>query len=173
MKTPARFATLLLLVFLALPTVWAHSARAQTLSPRFGLGFSTMLSTPDGLGFGMRGRISAPVNADLSLAVDLGFTGFFLGGRDDATWVFDPQVSAIVTLPYETSRATYVIAGVGAYVPMESKDDDPVSGPTVHFGAGRVQLLRETTFYYELDPMIIIGENSVHLAIPLRVGVIF
>jgi hypothetical protein len=56
---------------------------------------------------------------------------------------------------------------------MESKDDDPVSGPMIHFGAGRVQLLRETTFFYELDPMIIIGENSVHLAIPLRIGIIF
>ncbi len=150
----------------------AHETLAQSGGPRFGLGFNTMLSTADALGFGFRGRASAPVNQDLSLAVDLGFTGFVLGGRRDATYVFDPQVSAIITLPPRGDRAPYIIAGMGAYVPL-SNEDKSVNGPTIHLGAGWVQLLRETTFFYEVNPAIIVGEDNIHLAIPFRIGVIF
>jgi hypothetical protein len=145
---------------------------AQPASPRLGLGLNGMLSTPDGLGFGFRGRASAPVNADLSLAVDVGFTGFVLQGRAGATYVFDPQLSAIVTLPPRGGRAPYVIGGLGAYVPFADARTS-VSGPTIHLGGGWVHLLRETTLFYEVNPAVIIGERSIHLAVPARVGVIF
>ena len=128
---------------------------AQNLSPRFGLGFNTLLSTADGLGLGFRGRASAPVNADLSLAVDLGLTGFVLKGRDEATYVFDPQVSAIVTLPASRDRAPYILGGLGAYVAFGENDTD--GGPTIHGGIGWIQSLRETTIFYEVDPALIVG----------------
>ncbi len=144
---------------------------AQDLSPRFGLGFNTVLSTEDGLGLGFRGRASAPVNADLSFAVDAGFVGFILEGRDDATYIFDPQVSAIVTLPGVTS-APYILGGVGGYLPLNDRDQTN-SGPTIHLGIGWVRALNETTLFYEVNPALIIGEEHVDFALPFRIGLIF
>jgi hypothetical protein len=76
--------TLVATVLLTL-LVLAPATFAQELEPRFGMGVNGVISTLDGLGFGFRGRASAPINADFSLAVDIGFTGFILGGRDRAT----------------------------------------------------------------------------------------
>ncbi|WP_457652601.1 hypothetical protein [Rhodocaloribacter sp.] len=151
--------------------LFANPATAQDLSPRFGLGFNTVLSTEDGLGLGFRGRASAPVNADLSFAVDVGFVGFILEGRDDATYIFDPQVSAIVTLPGVTS-APYLLGGVGGYIPLNDRDRTN-SGPTIHLGIGWVRALSETTLFYEVNPALIIGEKDVAFALPFRIGLIF
>ena len=148
----------------------ADDAMAQAAT-RFGVGFNGLISTTDGLGLGIRSRISAPVNADLSFAVDLGLTGFILQGRDDASYVFDPQVSAIVTLPGPRDRMPYILGGVGAYVSFQ--DGDSEGGPTLHGGFGYVQALNETTIFYEINPALIIGEESVNLALPFRIGVIF
>lgn len=143
-------------------------------SPRVGLGFNVLGSTADGLGIGLTGRASAPLNADLSVGVDLGATGFVLGGRRDASWVFEPQLSAIITLPPRGDRAMYYLAGLGWYVPLSDEfDAETKAGPTVHAGVGWVQTLRETTIFYELDPALVIAESKVDLAIPLRVGIIF
>lgn len=142
--------------------------------PRFGLGFNALGSTTDGFGIGVTGRASAPLNADLSLGLDLGATGFVLGGRRDATWVFEPQASAIITLPPRGDRAMYYLAGLGAYLPLSSDPEaDAKAGPTIHAGVGWVQTLRETTIFYEVDPALIIAENKVDLAFPFRVGIIF
>ncbi len=161
------------LAFFALLAL-APRVSAQELSPRFGLGFNTLITTADGFDFGLgiRGRASAPVNADLSVAVDLGFTGFILGGRDDASYVFDPQVSAIVTLPFQGDRAPYVIGGIGAYAPI-SDNSNSDSGPTLHLGVGWVQALNETTLFYEVNPALLIGETDVSLLLPFRLGIIF
>lgn len=132
-----------------------------------------MLSTADGFGIGFRGRASAPVNRDLSIAIDLGFTGFIFGGRRDAEYVFDPQLSAIISLPSQEDRLSYVLFGLGGYVPVGGTIDDRQNGPTVHIGMGWVRALYETSLYYEVDPALIIGEQSVDLAIPFRIGVIF
>ena len=169
--------SLLLLLALFFVAGWlllpVHRAAAQDLRPRFGLGVNTTLATTEGvLGLGVRGRVSAPVNPDLSFAVDLGFTGFVLRGRDDATYVFDPQVSAIVTLPAQGNRSPYIIGGIGAYVPFDDEDDDE-GGPTLHGGFGWVQSLQSTTLFYEIDPALIIGRSSVNLILPFRIGVIF
>lgn len=150
------------------------TAPAQAQDPRFGIGFNALLSTADGLGLGFRGRASAPVNADLSLAVDLGFSGFVLEGRRNATYVFDPQVSAIITLPERRNQLPYLLFGLGAYVPIGEDDDGRRrSGPTLHGGMGWVQMLRETSLYYEINPGLVIAEERVDLAIPFRVGIIF
>ena len=147
-------------------------ASAQPLSPRFGVAFNGMITTTGGvLGLGLRGRVSAPVNTDLSFALDVGLTGFVLRGRDDASYVFDPQVSAIVTLPGGRGRAPYLIGGLGAYVAFENENTE--GGPTIHGGIGYVQSLRETTIFYELNPALIIGQEAIDVAIPVRVGIIF
>ena len=141
------------------------------MRPRVGLGFNMLLSTQDGLGIGFRGRASAPINTDLSFAIDLGFTGFVFEGRDDASYIFDPQVSAIVTLP-GIRTAPYFLGGLGAFIPLTDADDK-IYGPSIHLGVGWVRSLNETTLYYEVNPALIVGESRSTVALPLRVGVIF
>ncbi len=146
----------------------------DNLDPRFGLGFNTAISTEDGLGVGLRLRGSSPINADLSFAVDLGVTGFIFGGRDEATYLVDPQVSAIVSVPQgPPNRLTYFLGGLGAYIPFETNAENPEAAPTLHFGIGRVELLTDTSIFYEVNPALIIGEERVGLLLPIRAGVIF
>jgi hypothetical protein len=157
----------MMLFALAVP----QTVDAQAVNPRLGVGLNAMASTADGFGLGLRGRASAPINADVSFALDLGFTGFILGGRRDASYVFDPQASFIVSIPDASDRLSYLLFGAGAYVPMG--DTNSRSGPTIHAGYGRVHILQETSLFWEINPAIMIGETRVDLVVPLRVGVIF
>lgn len=147
------------------------SASAQERSPRFGAGTHALVSTIDGVGLGAMARVSIPLNADLSLAMGSGFTGFFLGGTEDATWLFTPQVSAIVTFPGRY-RVPYFLVGAGGYFPLGEPGRER-SGPTIHFGVGRVSLLAESTLFYEVDPMLVLSDDRIDVAIPIRVGLIF
>jgi hypothetical protein len=162
----------LLLALTALPSLAQRASHSNAaIPPRFGMGFNALLSSEDGLGLGIQGRASAPFNRDLSFALDLGLTGFILQGRDDASYVFSPQGSVIVTFP-GTTKAPYFLGGVGGYIPL-SNEDRSTGGPTLHFGLGYVQTLSETSVYYEVNPALIIGETEVNLVLPLRVGIIF
>ena len=149
----------------------SNTASAQLQHVRIGLGFQTLLTTDDGLGFGFRGRLSAPVNSDLSFAFDLGASGFILDGRDNATYIFDPQVSAIISFPGSTDRAAYILAGVGGYIPFK-QNDRRNGGPTLHLGVGWVRPLRETTLFYEINPALIIKRDAISVAFPFRIGII-
>lgn len=150
------------------------TAHGQDLNPRFGLGFNTSVSTADGVGIGMRLRGSAPVNRDLSFAIDLGMTGFIFEGRDEATYLVDPQISAIVSVPDDRpDRLTYFMGGFGAYLPFDENDNSRDAAPTLHFGIGRVHSLTETSIFYEVNPGLIIGQERVGLVLPIRAGVIF
>ena len=169
-----RFATLVLLACLfAAPA----SAQRGGLNPRFGAGFDALLSLAsgnvldDGFGLGVRGRASFPVNADFSVAVGAGFAGFLLGGRDDANYLFNPQVSGIVTLPRSPQWARYLIGGFGGYFPLG--DSQAEGGPALHLGLGWVRPLNESSLYVEIDPALVIGETRTALIVPARVGVIF
>lgn len=157
--------------FVLMAAVAPEDVAAQP-TPRFGVGFNSMLSTADGFGLGFRGRASAPVNRDLSIGIDVGFTGFVLNGRRNADYVFDPQLSAIINLPQRNDQAAYILFGLGGYVPVGRNTDDQQNGPTIHLGLGWVHALQETSLFYEVNPALIIGERSVGLAIPLRIGII-
>jgi hypothetical protein len=161
----------LAVIILCSMSIEATDVSAQAVSPRLGVGLNAMGSTADGFGLGIRGRASAPINADVSFALDLGFTGFILGGRRDASYVFDPQASFIVSIPDSGDRLSYLLFGAGAYVPLG--DADSRSGPTIHAGYGRVHILQETSLYWEINPAVMIGDTRVDLIVPLRVGVIF
>ena len=160
-------------LFLLMLLVPARS-QAQDASPRFGVGLSALLSWTGEVNFGpgIRFRAATPVNQDLSLAADLGAAGFVLGGRDDASYVFNPQVSAIITLPQPGNTAPYLLFGFGTYL---SSNDAPdlTEGPFMHAGYGWVQQLNETTLFFEINPGLIIGSESVGLMLPVRGGVIF
>lgn len=168
-----RLLPLLPLLLLTLPLAAPRAATAQEpeLRIRYGLGLNGLIDTDDGFGLGLRTRLSTPINSDLSAALDLGLTGFVFQGRDEASYVFDPQASLIVTLAPSNGKALYILTGLGLYVPLS--DDDRNTDPTIHLGLGQVQRLNDTTIYYEIDPALLIREQNVRLVIPLRLGLIF
>lgn len=155
-----------LLGALCIPT----TAHAQE-QPRVGLGFNTLISTEDGFGPGVRLRVSSPVNRDLSVAIGSGFTGYVLGGRDEAAYAVDPQVSLIVTRTDTPTQGTYFMGGAGAYLPINTEDSN--AAPTIHLGMGRVWLLQDTSLFAEFDPALVIGESAAAGLFSFRFGVIF
>ncbi len=164
-----RFCCLAALFALSAPTLRAQQG---VLTPRFGIALNGLLSFDDGLGIGALGRASAPINADLSAAVDLGVTGFILEGRTNATYVVTPGISLIVNLPDYRNKLTYLVAGFGAYLPV-NRDDNSDGGPTFNIGLGQVMGLRETSLFYEVMPSLIVGEKNVKPTLAGRIGVIF
>ncbi len=162
-------------VFLTLVLFAAASvppAQSQQLTPRFGLAFQSILSLQDGLAIGFHGRAAAPINADLSIAFDLGAAGFVLEGRRNATYVVTPQITAILNLPSYRDNATYVGAGFGYYAPV-NRDDNTNGGPTFHVAYGWILGLRETSLFIEVDPALVVAQEGVSLALPVRIGAIF
>lgn len=165
---PIRTALAILLLFVVFSG--ARQAFAQSEPVRVGVGFDAVIQSKDGLGVGFRTRWSRPINWDVSLALDLGLSGFIFQGREKASYVFDPLVSVIVTFP-DVSRATYLLGGFGIYAPF-GPGDHLDGGPLLHLGIGRALPLRESTMYYELDPAIIVLKNSIGLSLPFRIGII-
>lgn len=121
---------------------------------------------------GLRFRVSAPVNRDLSFAVGTSFTGYIFQGQDEASYAMDPQASVIVTLPVMGDRSTYFLGGVGAYVPFDAGPDRD-SAPTFHLGVGKVWLLTDSSLFLEFNPAIAVAEENTELLLPIRFGVIF
>lgn len=163
------------LLFLALFLVFALSismpAQAQQQT-RFGLGLQAMGSTAENsVGPGVRFRVSAPINQEVSLGVGTGLTGYIFQGRDDASYAFDPQASIIVTLPGMGRESMYFLGGGGAYVPFASTTAE--SGPTFHLGVGKAWLLNESSLFFEFNPALLVGEEETKMLIPFRLGVIF
>lgn len=162
---------LALVLFLAFALSLASPIQAQQ-QPRFGLGIQALGSTADNsVGPGLRFRVSAPINQEVSLGVGTGLTGYIFQGRDDAAYAFDPQASVIVTLPGMGRESLYFLGGGGAYVPFGNTTAE--SGPTFHFGVGKAWLLNESSLYFEFDPALLVGEESTKVLIPFRLGVIF
>lgn len=156
---------------LALTISFSPSAEAQQ-NPRFGVGIQALGSTADNtVGPGLRFRVSAPVNQEVSFGVGTGLTGYIFRGRDEASYAFDPQASIIVTLPGMGTQSMYFFGGGGAYVPFGNTPAD--SGPTFHLGVGKAWLLNESSLFVEFDPAILVGEERADMLFPFRVGVIF
>jgi hypothetical protein len=162
---------LAVLLVLALTFGLAADVEAQS-RPRYGVGLQLMGTTvDDNFGPGLRFRTSVPLNADISLGLGAGFTGYVFEGRDDASYAFDPQGSLIVTLPGEGQERLYVFGGGGAYVPFGNTAAQ--AGPTLHLGLGKVWLLNESSFFLEADPALFIGAQTTQVILPARIGVIF
>lgn len=162
----------LIVLALLVAGMWAAPATAQQL-PRFGIGLNTQLALPDGLGIGAHGRVSAPVNADLSIMLDLAGTGFIFQGRRNATYILTPQMGVVVNIHQQRYRdPIYLLAGFGGYLPVNSPRSDQ-GGPTFHVGVGSIISLQETSLYYEVNPALIVAEEKVGIALPFRMGIIF
>jgi hypothetical protein len=82
-------------------------------------------------------------------------------------------LSGIINIPEINANAqVYLLAGIGAFVPLTEASSNE-SGPSIHFGIGRVQLLQQSSFFYEINPAVVIGETKVEFVLPFRVGIIF
>lgn len=161
-------------VQIAVPRAFAQDApqdAAPAKSPRYGMSLNALYSTPQGVGLGIRGRASMPINADVSTALDLGFTGFVLEGWRGADYLFEPQISLIVTPPPSRLRAGYIFLGMGGYLPLAGNKD--TSGPTIHVGFGRAHGFGESAVFYEINPALIIGSERLGFVLPVRIGIIF
>lgn len=159
-------------LFLMLAGLLSLSAPAHAQErPRVGIGFNSLISTDDGFGPGIRVRMSSPINRDVSLALGSGFTGYVLGGRDEASYAVDPQASLIVTRTDSPTQGTYFMGGAGAYLPINTEDSN--AAPTVHLGVGRVWLLQDTSLFAEFNPALAIGETAAGGLFSFRFGVIF
>ena len=169
------FALCLVLPALAAPAL--HAQGGSGLQPRFGVGLEAVGTMPGqgiiapGFGLGLRGRIALPLNADLSGSLGTGFIGYVFQGRDDASYLFNPQASLIVTIP-SGDRAKYVLGGVGGFVPL-SADDPGTGGFALHLGLGWARPLSETSTFFEINPSLIIGERASTPVLAARFGVIF
>ncbi|MFB6273088.1 MAG: hypothetical protein ABEL51_09375 [Salinibacter sp.] len=160
-----------LLLVLGLVLSIAGPAEAQKNSSRFGLSFHALGSTASGnVGPGFHVRVSTALNSDVSLAMGSGLTGFIFRGRDDAAFALDPKVSAIVSFSRTDSQTSYVLGGMGAYVPFGNTDTE--SGPTFNVGIGRAWLLEQSSFFFEFSPGFLVGEKTTTLVLPVRIGVI-
>lgn len=159
---------------LAAALLTASAATAQTSPPRIGAGFEISTAVlgqdlvPDGPALGIRGRVALPVNADVSVSGDLGLGAHLFEGSDEARYVLNPQASVIVTLP-GARTARYVLGGFGAFVPFSGGS----GGPTLHLGYGWAIPLNETSFFVEVNPSLIIGEDETTPILAARGGVIF
>ncbi|HEX8385284.1 MAG TPA: hypothetical protein VF576_03815 [Rubricoccaceae bacterium] len=164
-----------LLPGLALALLLAAPVRAQQAAPpRFGAGFDVSAALPGqsllppGVAVGARVRAALPVNADLSVAADVGLSAHLFEGSADARYVLNPQTSVIVTLPGRDA-VRYVIGGFGGFIPLEGGG----GGPSLHLGVGTAIPLRDTSLYLEFDPSLLIGESETTGVLAGRVGVIF
>lgn len=151
------------------------AARADAQAPpRFGAGFDVSGAIPgqdllpDGIAVGIRLRSALPVNADLSVAADVGLSAHLFEGSADARYVLNPQTSVIVTLPGSDS-VRYILGGFGGFIPLEGGG----GGPSLHLGVGTAIPLRDTSLYLEFDPSLLIGEDETTGVLAGRVGVIF
>jgi hypothetical protein len=163
-----------LLTALAAP---ASAQRRSGFAPRFGVGFEAMVVPAgndilqDGLGLGIHGRIALPLNADLSAGVGMGLDGFVLSGSEEASYLATPEATLILTLPRRGEGVRYLLGGIAGYIPLT--DGLEPGGPALVAGAGWAFPLRETSFYVELAPALVVGRSAATVAIPLRAGVIF
>ncbi len=164
------FAFLALIAQSTIPLARAQD-EAQARTSQFGISLNTLYSTEHGVGMGFRGRAAIPINADISTALELGLAGFVFEGWKGADYLFDPQISLIITPPPTRLRATYFFFGMGGYLPLAGNKD--LSGPTIHIGVGRVHGFGESAMFYEISPTLIIGSDRLGFLAPFRIGLIF
>jgi hypothetical protein len=174
---PVRAALCVALACVSIGSADAAYAQRRPFTPRFGVGLEGVV-VPDGngvlqsgLGVGIHGRIALPLNADLSAGVGLGLDGFVLNGSSEASYLATPEATLILTLPRRGESVRYILGGIAGYLPMN--DTIEPGGPALVAGAGWAFPLRESSFYVELAPALVVGRSTSTVAIPLRLGVIF
>lgn len=153
----------------------AFNSQAQDLNPRFGLGVGLVANpTDDGLsdddvGLAFRGRVSKPLNSDVSLAGTIGFYAFAFNGTETADYILNPEASLIVTLNGAT-RFPYLLVGAGGLFPT---DGDEGARFALHAGYGLAWPLTSVSAFAEVTPTMAFHRSGTTFVIPFAIGVIF
>jgi hypothetical protein len=147
---------------------------AQDMATRFGFGGGLVVNpsnrevADDDLGYDLRFRVSQPVSAGASLALDVG--SFLFNEADQTEFVLNPQAMMIVTFGGE-KRFPYVLAGVGAILPAEQ---DRESQLEIHAGFGWAWPFgSRMSAFVEFNPLVAFRESGIVGMVPARAGLIF
>jgi len=148
---------------------------AQDNNTKFGLGVGLVANptdddlASDDVGLAVRGRISKPMNSDVSLAGSVGLYAFAFNGTDTADYILNPDLSLVVTLNGQ-SRFPYLLVGAGGLFPTNG---DKRARFEAHAGYGLAWPLTSVSVFLEVMPTIAFQESSTTFVVPLVVGMIF
>ena len=152
------------------------SAVAQ-IDPQFGVGVQMMGSTTlESAGPGLQVRTSIPLTYDLSVAFGGAFTGYPFAGGNRTVYAFDPEANFVITLIGPPETAPYLLSGGGYHLPIgsvEGRYEEVNSGPTFHFGIGKVWVSKSVSYFVEATPTLFFRRHRTDVLMPLRVGIIF
>jgi hypothetical protein len=166
-----------LIVCVAMIVILGHVslAAAQDSATKFGLGVGLVANPTDDklanddIGLAVRGRVSKPLNSDVSLAGSVGFYAFAFNGTDTADYVLNPELSLIVTLNGDT-RFPYLLVGAGGLFPTGGEDDARFAA---HAGYGLAFPLTSVSVFVEVVPTIAFNDTGTTFIVPVSVGMIF
>lgn len=164
-----------LCVALVLVAGAAPRSTAQDNNTKFGLGVGLVANptdddlASDDVGLAVCGRISKPMNTDVSLAGSVGFYAFAFNGTDTADYVLNPELSLVVTLNGQ-SRFPYLLVGAGGLFPTSG---DKNARFAAHAGYGLAWPLTSVSVFFEVTPTIAFQESSTTFVVPVVVGMIF
>jgi len=154
----------------------AGTAGAQVNS-QFGVGVQMMGSTVlESAGPGLQVRTSIPLTYDLSVAFGTALTGYPFAGGNRTVYAFDPEANFVITLIGPPETAPYLLSGVGYHLPVgsvEGRYEDVNSGPTFHFGLGKVWVGKSVSYFVEGTPTLFFRRSRTDVLLPLRAGIIF
>ena len=168
-------ATIVLGILLVAGALFPAAATSQSLW-RLGFGLQTTFSTEDGLGLGLRSRVSYPMNRDFSIGLGLGVHGFSSNGANRSVIMADPSVNLILRLGATADRATYVVAGAGGYLlagATGQRTSKATIGPQAAIGLGAVKQLVDSRLFVEITPQFLLEPQQMTVVAPLRIGLIF
>lgn len=168
-----RLGSIRILVCLTVLLLIVPASYSQLVRPRVGVGMGVVGSTgANPFGLGLDTRLAFPINADLSISAGASFVNYVFQGRDGAAYFISPSISLIVTMNTEAPRSPYLVAGLGAYLPLAGDTEKNESGPIVEAGIGWVFGLQQTSVYLEITPALVVARSAVDMQIPVRVGII-
>lgn len=149
-------------------------ATAQDMDTRFGFGVGGVVNpsnrevSPDDFGFDLRFRVSKPVSASTSLALDVG--SFVFTQSEETEFVLNPQAMMIVTFGGE-NRFPYMLGGLGALLPAEQNRDSQLE---VHAGFGWAWPFgSRMSAFAEFNPLLAFREDGMVGMVAARGGIIF
>lgn len=149
--------------------------QAQDTRAKFGLGVGLVANptdddlADDDIGLAIRGRISKPLNTDVSLAGTVGFYAFAFNGTETADYLLSPEVSLIVTLN-GTTRFPYLLVGAGGLFPTDGEEEARFA---MHAGYGLVWPLTSVSVFLEVTPTMAFQRSGTTFVVPIAVGMIF
>ena len=156
-----RLGSIRILICLTVLLLIVPASYSQLVRPRVGVGMGVVGSTgANPFGLGLDTRLAFPINADLSISAGASFVNYVFQGRDGAAYFISPSISLIVTMNTAAPRSPYLVAGLGAYLPLAGDTEKDESGPIVEAGIGWVFGLQATSVYLEITPALVVARSA-------------